>query len=254
MTRPILLVIFAAFVVACATSPTGRSQLMLVSGSQMAEMGAAAFAQIKEQQPISRDARARAYVHCVTNALTAAIASEQRWEVELFEDESANAFALPGGHIGVHTGLLAVAKTDSQLAAVIGHEIAHVVAQHSAAQVSNQMATQLGVQALAGASGMSPELIGMGANLLLVMPYGRRDESEADRLGLTYMAEAGFDPRDAVALWHNMSAQGGSRSAEFLSTHPSPESRITELEARMPTVLPLYESARSQGRRPSCSR
>lgn len=245
--------IAVALVGACATSPTGRSQLKLVSDSQMAEMGAQAFAQLRQQQPVSQDARVTGYVRCVTDAITRTLDSRYAWQVEVFQDDSANAFALPGGHIGVHTGLLAVAQDQHQLAAVIAHEIAHVIAEHSAAQVSNQLATQLGVQALAGVSGVSPEVIGMGANLLLVMPYGRRDESEADALGLRYMADAGFDPRAAVALWHNMAAQsGGGRSAEFLSTHPAPATRIRDLESLMPQALPAFQQAQARGARPAC--
>ncbi|MFN2301478.1 MAG: M48 family metallopeptidase, partial [Gammaproteobacteria bacterium] len=227
--------------------------LKLVSDSQTAEMGAPAFAQMRQQQTVSRDARINSYVRCVTDAITRTLDSPYKWQVEVFQDDSANAFALPGGHIGVHTGLLAVAQDQHQLAAVIGHEIAHVMAEHSAAQVSNQLATQLGVQALAGMSGVSPEIIGMGANLLLVMPYGRRDESEADAIGLQYMAEAGFDPRAAVALWHNMAAQsGGGRSAEFLSTHPAPATRIRDLEQLMPQALPAFQQAQARGVRPAC--
>jgi predicted Zn-dependent protease len=255
MTMRTLLValVAAALLAACATSPTGRTQLRLVSDAQIAAMGAQAFAQISQQQPRTTNPQVRSYVQCVADAITRTMEPRREWTIEVFEDATANAWALPGGYIGVHTGLLAVAQDQHQLAAVIGHEIAHVIAGHSAAQVSNQMAAQLGAQALGGVTGMDPEVIGMGANLLLVMPYGRRDETEADVLGLDYMAAAGFHPEAAIALWQNMAAQGGGgRATEFLSTHPAPETRIRDIQARMPHAAQLFQQAQAQGHRPAC--
>jgi predicted Zn-dependent protease len=243
------------FLYACATSPTGRSQLILVSDSQMRAMGAEAFTQMQQETPVARGTPEARYVQCITDAITSVVGGNEAWEVQTFQSDAVNAFALPGGKIGVYTGLLKVAETQDQLAAVIGHEIAHVLAKHSAARVSNQLATQLGVSVLAGATGTNPELIGMGANLLLVMPHGRGDESEADLLGMNYMAQAGFNPAAAADLWVNMArASGGNSPPEFMSTHPSHSTRIRDIQNYLPNVRPIYEQARAQGRTPNCRR
>ena len=163
----------STLIAACATSPTGRTQLILVSSEEMQKMGAQAFAQMKEETPVARNTPAARYVECVSRALTQVIAPEQSWEVRTFESDAINAFALPGGKIGVYTGLIEVADDQHQLAAVVGHEIAHVLANHSAARVSNQLAAQLGASVLSSATGVSPQVIGMGAQVLLLMPYGR---------------------------------------------------------------------------------
>lgn len=256
--KPILLALLAAalsfsLATACSTSPTGRKQLRLVSDQEVAQMGVAAFAQMKQKLPPAKATGAQGYVQCIAGAITHEVAPGQAWEVQVFESKDVNAFALPGGKIGVYTGLLPVAQTQDQLAAVIGHEVAHVIAGHSAARVSNELATQLGLQVFSATTGYNPELIGLGANLLLLMPFGRADETEADVLGLDYMARAGFDPRAAVTLWQNMArASGGQAPPEFMSTHPSNETRIRDLNSRMDAVMPIYEQARAQGRRPAC--
>ena len=243
-------------IVSCATSPTGRTQLKLVSDAQMEQMGAAAFSQLKQKTPPTSNGAVSGYVECIARAITREVAADQQWEVRTFDDDQINAFALPGGKIGVYTGLINKAtENQDQLAAVVGHEVAHVLAGHSAARVSNDMAAQLGVSVLAGATGYDPQLIGMGANLLLLLPYGRGDESEADILGLNYMARAGFDPRQAVNLWVNMArASEGNKPPEFLSTHPAETTRIRDIQRELPNVMPLYEQSRAQGKRPNCRR
>ena len=245
--------------VACATSPLGRRQLMLVSEGELEQMGVAAFEQLKSEGKISGDRRANAYVACVADAIVGALTPAQGggrpWELQVFDDDSANAFALPGRKIGVHTGLLDVAANQHQLATVIGHEIAHVLANHSGERVSSQMAAQ-GVAAIVAAAGdpTSPlNAIAQGALGLGVMKYSRTHESEADLFGLDLMARAGFDPRQSVPLWENMArASEGQRPPEFLSTHPAPETRIRDLEARIPKALPIAQQAWAAGRRPDC--
>jgi predicted Zn-dependent protease len=253
------------FLTACATSPLGRSQLILVDDAQMDQMGVQAFEQLKSEGKVSGDSRKNAYVTCVAMAITNQLPAEfaGNWEVLVFDDDSANAFALPGKKIGVHTGLLEVATNQDQLATVIGHEVAHVLARHGAERVSNQMAAQGGVEiagALLGATGdpssplhgIAMQALGVGAGLG-VMAYSRSHESEADLYGLDLMARAGFDPRQSVPLWQNMAAAaGGERPPEFLSTHPSPETRIGDLQGRMVQAVPLSEQARAAGRRPRC--
>ncbi len=247
-----LVCVTTGLIVACTTSPTGRNQLRLVSDAEMAQMGATAFQQLKQKTPPSQDGKANAYVQCVANPIIREVGGT--WEVQVFDAKEVNAFALPGGKIGVYTGLLKVAANQDQLAAVIGHEVAHVLAGHSAARVSNQMAAQLGVALGSAVTGVSPDMIGMGANLLLLMPYGRGDETEADVLGMDLMARAGFNPRQAPELWVNMGkASGGNAPPEFMSTHPSNQSRIADLNRHLPKSLPLYEQARSQGKAPRCS-
>lgn len=249
---------------ACATSPTGRHQLEFFKPEQMAQMGDSAYEEIKKQTPESQDPGQRRYVECVTNALTRVVpppVDGGQWQVTVFkEDKTVNAFALPGGNIGVYTGLLGVAKNQSQLATVIGHELAHVQAQHANSRMSTQYATSAGVQliaAIAGASGKVDQqtamgVLGLGSQFGVLLPFSRSQESEADIIGLRYMAQAGFDPRQAVDLWRNMAASGGSKPPEFMSTHPSSDSRIEALQRAMPEAMALYEQARARGAKPNC--
>lgn len=240
-----------SLVVACATSPTGRRQLKLVSDTEMAQMGVAAFQELKQDTPPTSNNKTNRYVQCVASAITQEVGGQ--WEVQVFDSEDVNAFALPGGKIGVYTGLLKVTKNQDQLAAVIGHEVSHVLAGHSAARVSNEMAAQLGISVLSATTGVSGDMIGMGANLLLLLPYSRGDESEADILGQQLMARAGFNPAEAPKLWENMAREAGGSPPEFASTHPSPTTRIADLSSNLSQTVPLYNQARSAGKRPSCT-
>ncbi len=245
----------------CATSPTGRSQLILFPDSEMDEMGVAAFKEMKQQTPPSADAKLNSYVRCVSDHIIRAMpgGDPKAWEVRVFDDDQVNAFALPGSKIGVYKGLLDVAENQNQLATVIGHEVAHVVAQHSNERVSTNYAVGTGMQVVQIAAGaQSPAqqqlygLLGLGVQVGVLMPFSRRQEAEADVVGLDLMADAGFDPRESVKLWQNMSAAGGSKPPEFLSTHPSDQRRITELNARMAGAMQRSLSARSSGRVPDC--
>lgn len=256
LTLPVL-------VAACATSPTGRSQLMLVSDAQMTTLGHQAFADIRRQKPIETDPRVNRYVRCIADAIVRAApgpARDAAWDVIVFRDDTPNAFALPGGGIGVHTGLLAVARTPDQLAAVIGHEVGHVLARHSHERVSQALAANAGLTiagSLAGdlSAGQQRVLLnalGLGAQVGVLLPFSRAHESEADVIGLDLMARAGFDPREAVVLWENMRRAGGRGGIEFLSTHPTPDTRIRALWAEMPRAMDTYDDARRAGRRPRC--
>lgn len=259
--RIFLLMLIALASVSCATSPTGQRQLQLFPDSQMTTMGVTAFEETKQKTPVSKDAALTRYVQCVASAVTAHANSRLNWEVQLFDSPEVNAFALPGGKIGVYTGILGVAANQDQLAAILGHEVQHVLAEHGNARVSAAYATQ-GVltltQALSGApSPMKDQLfglLGVGAQYGVLMPYGRGQETEADVLGHDLMARAGFDPREAPELWRNMSrASGGGGPPSFLSTHPANEERIRTLSARMPQALKLYEAAQARGVRPECN-
>lgn len=242
---------------ACSTSPTGRSQLLLYPEDKLDAMGQQAFVQLKKDVPQSKDAKINSYVTCVADATLRGINSQtaQGWEVVVFEDDSANAFALPGKKIGVYTGMLKVANTQDQLAAVIGHEIAHVLAHHGNERASTNAATQLGLS-VASASGVSADtqaILGMGAQYGILLPYSRTQESEADIMGLDIMARAGFDPRASVTLWQNMAKQNPNQPNEFLATHPSANTRMQDLSRDMPHALQLYDAARAQGMDPNCS-
>lgn len=254
---------FTFVLVACATSPLGREQLILFPEDQVNEMGATAYRELKATTPRNERAAVNEYVDCVAGAITRRLEGEEGgggpWEVTVFAEDQVNAFALPGRKIGVYQGLLSVADNQHQLATVIAHEVAHVLARHSNERISTQFAASAGldlVSALAGEPTATKQtlfgLLGLGTQVGVLLPFNRRQESEADLLGLQVMAEAGFDPEQSVALWRNMSAAAGDSPPEFLSTHPSGESRIQALQARMGDAVSAAEAARRRGLDPAC--
>jgi predicted Zn-dependent protease len=250
----------ALLAASCATSATGRKQLILVPDEELSSMGEQAFTSMKKEEPIDTAPTTNQYVSCVARALLTANRAKGDWEVVVFRSKEANAFALPGRKIGVYTGMFDVARTQDQLAAVLGHEIAHVTQRHSNERVSQELVAEGGMVAASAALGskgtthdVAMAALGVGAQLGVLMPFSRTQESEADLVGLEYMARAGFDPRGAVALWQNMEAAEGGSPPTFLSTHPSHESRIRDLEKRMPSAWKLYEAARSRGDSPRCT-
>lgn len=256
----------ALLLVACVTSPTGRKQFMLFSpdAGEMSKMGAVAFDDLKKKQKIDTDPAINGYVSCVANALLGVLPADEGkgWEIKVFEDDTPNAFALPGKKIGVHTGILKVANTQSQLAAVIGHEIGHVEAKHSAERLSQQTAAT-GALAVAGIlastqdntqKGLLMGALGAGVTYGVLMPFSRTQESEADTIGLRYMAEAGFDPDESVRLWENMAAASKTKTPEFLSTHPSDQTRMAALNRQLLQAEDVAAEARAQGRKPNCKR
>ena len=247
---------------ACATSPEGRKQLILVSSEQIDAMGIQSFEQMKQDSPISQDKNIQQYVNCIANKIIPHVKQNPNpsaWEVVVFEDEQANAFALPGYKIGVYTGLLKYAKNQDQLAAVMGHEVAHVIAEHGNERVSNQMATQAGLSIAAVLLGTEQDDntalimagLGLGAQYGVILPFSRSHESEADLIGLDLMARSGFDPKESVTLWQNM-AQSGLSPPEFMSTHPSSDTRIKQLRERIPQVQPAFQQAVKKGQRANC--
>ena len=241
--------IITSSIIACSSSPTGRNQLILFSDNEMSQLGAQSFEQMKKEQKISNNQATNAYVHCVAKAITDHVppqAEFSEWEVVVFDSEQVNAFALPGGKIGVYTGLLNVAVTPDQLATVIGHEVAHVLADHSNERLSQSQLANTGMQitnvALGGSQyqNVTMAALGVGVQYGVILPYGRTQESEADIVGLELMAKSGFDPRQSVDLWKNMAkASGGNQPPELLSTHPSHDTRINDLKAKTVT-LPDY--------------
>jgi predicted Zn-dependent protease len=227
---------------ACQHSPTGRRQLAIASDAQVEEMGRQAFEEMKAQQPIENDPKLNAYVQCVARAITNQIEPRRDWEIVVFREPSANAFALPGGKIGVHTGMMKVAKNQHQLATVIGHEVGHVIAQHGKERISEAMVAQGGLavadQILGDKNNPKRNLIlaalGLGTQVGILLPHSRAQETEADIIGLDLMARAGFQPADALTLWRNMEESGGAQPPEFVSSHPSHGSRIETLKNRLP--------------------
>lgn len=256
--RKLIICLLAATLVGCAVSPTGRHQLSLFPAQEVAQMGAQSYQKIKQETPTSSNRALTNYVACVAHAITAQVGGE--WEVTLFQSDQVNAFALPGNKIGVYTGLLKVTQNQGQLAAVLGHEVGHVLAHHGNARMSTQFATQSAVQlasSIAGGAGtvggqLAMAALGVGAQVGVLLPFSRGQESEADEIGEQLMARAGFDPRESIALWKNMQRQGGDKPPEFLSTHPSEGDRIQNLEKHLPQAQQLYQQARAAGRRPNC--
>lgn len=247
----------------CATAPeTGRSQLLLIDSAQEAQLGLKAFREIKAETPISRDPKKNAQLQSVGGRIARVTKlPNARWEFVLFDDpKQPNAFALPGGKVGVYTGILPITQNEAGLATVIAHEVAHVSARHGAERMSQGVAVQLGgavLSAALGASGyggvtqdLAMQAYGVGAQLGVLLPYSRTQESEADRIGLLYMARAGYDPREAIAFWRRFqayNAKRGGSTLEFLSTHPLDSNRIAQLQKFLPQALAEYERARRRG-------
>lgn len=262
MKHWILSAAIIAALTACATttSSTGRKQYVGgVSEQQLNQLGAQAFVEAKTKGPLSSDARQNGYVRCVVTALVRQLPPQAQgtsWETALFANNEPNAFALPGGKVGVNTGIFSVAKNQDQLAAVLAHEIGHVVERHHDERITRQMGASGAVQLLGALAGDYGSLATQGGSLLaqtgFLLPGSRVQETEADVVGQRLMAEAGFDPAQAVNLWQNMIAAGSGRPPEWLSTHPNPESRIQELRSRAGTLAPTYQQARASGRVPKC--
>ncbi|WP_141735803.1 M48 family metallopeptidase [Oligoflexus tunisiensis] len=237
--------------VACVTSPeTGRSQLNLVSDSQMNSMGEQAYQEMLAKSKISKNPALNAAVADIGRRIAQASGVDYEWEFTVIDDpKTINAFCLPGGKVAVYTGIIPVAKNNAALAAVIGHEVAHATLRHSAERVSQQMVMQMGMTMASLTFSDSKYkntiagLLGIGAQFGVALPFSRYHESEADRVGLEYMAKAGFDPREAIGLWERMGSQSGSRPPEILSTHPDPIRRAKALNQHMPEALQIYQNS-----------
>jgi predicted Zn-dependent protease len=265
LMKRFILVLFSPALIAfvgCYTNPvTGRQSLVLVQPSEEIALGAQAFQQIRSEEKVSNDNRTNERVRRVGQRIAGVVGEQMpgaQWEFVVFDSKDANAFALPGGKVGVYTGLLNLATSDDELAAVMGHEIAHVIARHGAERMSEQMVIEkVGTLGSALAQGRySPQTVqfaqlayGAGTTLVRVLPHSRANESEADRMGLIFAAKAGYDPQAAVTFWQKMAQQKtgtGSALEKFLSTHPANEDRIADLRAMMPEVTPIYQANRGR--------
>jgi predicted Zn-dependent protease len=253
---------FLFFAAACSTVPvTGRKALILVPDAQVSALSADSYRQLIGQSKLSSDAQASAMVRRVGQRIAAVSDRKDfRWEYNLIDDpKTVNAFCMPGGKVAFYTGILPIARDETGVAVVMGHEVAHAIALHGAERLSQQLMLNMGGSALDAALAQKPEktralamaAFGMGANVGYILPFGRSQESEADRIGLIYMARAGYDPREAVHFWERMEAgsKGGSAPPEFLSTHPSHSRRIADLRQWMPEAVAEYEKASASGRR-----
>ncbi len=244
-----------ALAIACTTvSETGRRQLMLVSPSEETKLGLTEFEKLKQQTPIARDPETNAMLQRVGRRIAAvAPVPNAEWEFVLFDQPNTpNAFALPGGKVGIFTGILPITQNEAGLATVIGHEVAHVVARHGGERISEGLLLQLGGAALntamknnsATARTIVLNAYGIGGQVGVALPHSRHQELEADHVGMLYMARAGYDPREAITFWQRFEAykakQGAGHQIEFLSTHPIDSRRIQELQGLLPEAMRAY--------------
>ena len=270
MKRLPFLVLAATLTLAgCYTNPvTGRKSLVLLSQGEEVTLGTQSFQDIRSKEKVSTDPGQNARVQRIGQRIAQAVGDalpDAKWEFVVFDSPELNAFALPGGKVGVYTGLMKLAENDSELAIVMGHEIGHVIARHGAERMSEAMVIS-GVGALGAAvvenKTQDPqtrqlfELAYGGATTLgRVLPHSRANESEADRMGALYAAKAGYDPRASITFWQKMVAQkqaakpggaGGGKIEALMSTHPTDDRRIADLKAMMPQMVPIYEQNRGR--------
>ncbi len=246
---------------ACSTSTMGRKQVMLFSETELSKMGSSSFEDMKKQIPISTDKATNAFVQCVAKAITVNVpkfAHEGEWEVVVFDSKQVNAFALPGGKIGVYTGILSVTENQDQLGAIIGHEVGHVIERHSNERLSANKLSNIGMTVATIALGATDlenkglwmAGLGVGIQYGVIMPYSRSHESEADIIGQELMAKSGFHPKASIQLWQNMDKLSKNSPAEFMSTHPSNHTRINKLKQHLAESISYYVKSEV----PKCSK
>jgi predicted Zn-dependent protease len=247
---------------------TGRKQLSLVSGSEVNALAATEYGKFLKKNPPVRGTPEARMVEGVGRRIQSAVERYMEkndyadllagydWQFHLVEDKEVNAWCMPGGRVVVYSGILPITRDETGLAVVMGHEVAHAIAQHGAERMSQQLATQLGgatlAVALAGKSTQTQALamaaFGAGSAVGILLPFSRAQESEADRMGISFMAMAGYDPRASIGLWQRMAeaSKASGKPPVFLSTHPSDEQRIDRLKQDMPEALKRYEKATGQ--------
>lgn len=241
---------------ACATVPvTGRKSFILVPDSEVSSLAATSYKELLDKSKLSTDSAQVEMIRRVGKKI-AAVSNQPdfKWEFNLIDDaKTVNAFCMPGGKVAFYTGIMPICKTEAGVAAVMGHEVAHAIAKHGAERMSQQLVLNFGAISLATAMQNKPETtkalanmaFGVGANVGLVLPYGRMQESEADHIGLIYMAKAGYDPEESIGIWLRMDEMSkGQQPPEFLSTHPSHSTRIQQLKEWMPEALQEYKKVK----------
>ena len=252
---PVGALLFLLLLVACARVPiTNRTQFIILPRAFEMQLGASAYLGMLETEKVSKNKHYAQTVTRVGQRIAAVSHTPNlRWQYTVFDnDRQVNAFALPGGKIGVYTGMMRVARTDAGLATVMAHEVAHATARHGGERISLGILLEMGSAALASAMKKKDEktqsrvlaAYGVGSALVVALPFSRRQESEADRIGLIYMAKAGYDPREAITFWERMGAAGRGAPPEFLSTHPGYGTRIKNLRRWMPEAMEYYEASR----------
>lgn len=255
------LLVALSLLASCSQVPiTGRSQFNIVSDESISSLSFQQYQSFLEKATLSSDAENTALVKRVGHRIQSAVElymrqnlmsaqlSGYQWEFNLVENDQINAWALPGGKVVVYSGILPITRDEAGLAVVIGHEVAHVIARHGNERMSQGLMVQMGGIALSTALSTSPEatrglweqVFGLGTQVGVMLPFSRLHEIEADRLGLVFMAMAGYDPHHAVSLWQRMAAQKTGETPEFLSTHPSDESRIQKIREAIPEALQYY--------------
>lgn len=259
LTLPLFTALVLA-IVGCYTNPvTGRKSLVLINPAQELSLGAQSFSEIRKTEKVSNDPAANARVRRIGERIAKAVGDQMpnaKWEFVVFESKDLNAFALPGGKVGVYTGLIKLAESDDELAIVMGHEIGHVVARHGSERMSEAMVIAgLGlVGTLVVDNNASPQTrnlfvlaYGGATTLGRVLPQSRKNESEADYMGLQFAAKAGYDPRAAIRFWEKMNAaEKSSKVPAWLSTHPAGPQRLADLKELAPRFVALYETSRNQ--------
>lgn len=267
MKKILLLFVVCIGLYSCSSVPiTGRQQLSLVSDSEVMTLSLQEYNDFIKTAKKSTDKTATALVEKVgrniANAVEAyfkvtnmeSLLSEYKWEFNLVEDSQVNAFCMPGGKIVVYTGILPYTKDETGLAVVLGHEVGHAIAKHANERMSNQLALNYGGAALgtllekssATTQTIGSAVWGLGSQVGIMLPFNRKQELEADHLGLILMTIAGYDPNQAIPFWQRMSQQG-SKGMEFLSTHPSDESRIKQIQKEIPEAMEYYEAVWGKG-------
>ncbi|MFQ5852509.1 MAG: M48 family metallopeptidase, partial [Candidatus Binatia bacterium] len=256
--RSFVLALFPLLLSACATAPiTGRSQFLIVSESQEVSLGEEAYRHILRDSVLSRQPDALRIVRKVGERI-ARVANKPnyQWEFRVIDDpEMANAFAVPGGKVAVYTGIFPAARDEAGLAVILAHEVAHAIARHAAERMSHGMLVQLGGLGLSAALGSNPQLAnqvlqayGLGTGVGLILPFSRSQELEADRIGLIFMAKAGYDPSVALEVWERMGkkefVKDQDSPPEFLSTHPGYERRAQQLRSWIPEALKFYRPSK----------
>ncbi len=262
-TRSFYIMAAALLLAACSLVPlTGRRQLSLVSDTDMLSTSFLQYDQFLKENRLSNNTAQTNLVKGVGRKIQNAVAdyfarknlshdlNGFAWEFNLIENEEVNAWCMPGGKVVVYSGILPITRTENGLAVVMGHEIAHAVAKHSNERMSQALIAELGGQTLAAALQQKPKqtqdiwmsLFGAGVQIGAMLPYSRMQEGEADHLGLIFMAMAGYDPNGAIDFWQRMSQSSNNQSLEFLSTHPSDESRIRKIKSEMKEALTYYKN------------
>lgn len=247
----------ACFVQCVSTPVTQRMSLQLIPEAQMNRMGEQAYSEMRAKTPKSNNAAIREVINRVGQRIADASGKKYSWEFEVFDEaKTVNAFCLPGGKIAFYTGILPIAQNEAGLAAIMGHEVAHAVAGHGNERISQSLIVQMGLTAadVSLRDSRYKKLIygglALGVQFGVLLPYSRSHETEADIIGLRYMAQAGYEPAESVSLWERMGRAGGGRMPEFMSTHPNPENRAAKLKSAIPEVLALYNASERQPSKP----